>query len=73
MTPERRNSRARETAVAREWLYKHIHCQAMAHTSHMVAAIEELLEAMFSVRSMPRLYKGVSFVSVDSLELAVHV
>jgi hypothetical protein len=33
----------------------------MAHTSHVVAVMDELLEAMFSTRSMPRLYKGVSF------------
>jgi hypothetical protein len=33
----------------------------MAHTSHVVATTEELLEAVYSVRSVPRLYKGVRF------------
>jgi hypothetical protein len=61
MTPEKRNSGARETAVARERICKHTHCKAMAHTSHVVATIEELLEAMFSLQSVLRLYKGVSF------------
>jgi hypothetical protein len=35
----------------------------MAHTSHVVAKIKELLEAVFSVRSVSRLYKGSSFPS----------
>jgi hypothetical protein len=66
MTPERRNSGAREMVIAREWLCKHIHCQTKAHTSHMVTTIEDLLEVVFSVQSMLRLYKGVSCASVDS-------
>jgi hypothetical protein len=40
----------------------------MAHTSHVVATTEEVLKAVFSVWSMPRLYKGVSFASVYSPE-----
>jgi hypothetical protein len=44
------------TTVAREGLCKHIYCEAMAHTGHVVA-----IEAVFSVRSVPMLYKGVSF------------
>jgi hypothetical protein len=43
-------------AVAREWLGKH----ASAATD-MHATIEELLEAVFSMRSMQRLYKESQF------------
>jgi hypothetical protein len=38
-----------EEALARELLCKHAHCQAKVAT-------EELLETVFSARSMPRLY-----------------
>jgi hypothetical protein len=42
-----------ETAIAREWLCKHI--VPMAKKEH--ATMEELLEVVFSVQSVPRLYK----------------
>jgi hypothetical protein len=41
-----------ETAVARQWLSSH---NVMA-TTDMHTTMEELLEAAFSVRSMPMLY-----------------
>jgi hypothetical protein len=37
----------------------------MAHVSLVVARTEEMLEAVFSVRSVPMLYKGVSFASAS--------
>jgi hypothetical protein len=61
MTPERRNSGARETAVARQRVCKHIHCWVMPHTSHKVATIEEQLKAVFSVRSLQGLHKWIRF------------
>jgi hypothetical protein len=71
MTPERRNSGARDPAVHGERICKHIHCYEMAHSSHVVATREELLEVVFSVWSLPRLSKGVSFASAPSQESAV--
>jgi hypothetical protein len=44
-----------ETAVAREWFCKHARCSAMAATD-MHPTTEELLEAVFYVRSMSRIY-----------------
>jgi hypothetical protein len=44
-----------ETAVAREHLCKHSHCLVMA-TTDMHATIEKLLESVFSVQSVSRLY-----------------
>jgi hypothetical protein len=39
----------------------------------MAATIEELLEAVFSVRSVPRLYNEGQLPSEESLETAVRV
>jgi hypothetical protein len=41
-----------ETVVARDRLYKHVYAITSTH-----AAKEELLVAVFSVRSVPRLHK----------------
>jgi hypothetical protein len=53
------------TAVARELLCKHARCQAMAATDTH-AAIEELLEAVFSERSMPRSQDSVALEEAGS-------
>jgi hypothetical protein len=56
-----------ETDVARELLCKHTCCHVMAATvTH--AIIEELLEAVLSVWSMPRLYNEgqLPFIAEES-------
>jgi hypothetical protein len=47
-----RSAEREETSVAREWLGKHIPVATSTH-----ATVKELLEAMFSMQSAPRLYK----------------
>jgi hypothetical protein len=52
MMAERRNSGTKKAAIARRWCGEHI---SIATNKH--ATIEELLEAVFSVRSVPRASK----------------
>jgi hypothetical protein len=50
----------KETAVAREWLCKHVSMATNSHdhsNRYTNTTIEELLEAVFSVRSMPTIYE----------------
>jgi hypothetical protein len=53
MRPDSWSSGARETAAARQRLRKHVFA-----ATYMLTRIEELLEAVFSMRSVPRAYKG---------------
>jgi hypothetical protein len=52
MMPERRNSGARVTVVVTQCLCKHV----LLGNSYAHVTMEELLEAVFSVRSVQRLY-----------------
>jgi hypothetical protein len=54
-----------ETAVARELLCKHARCQVMAATNTH-AKMEELLEAVFSERSVPRGHDSVARLEAGS-------
>jgi hypothetical protein len=62
------SSELEETAVARERLGKHV--PAATNTD---ATIEELLEAVFYVGSVPGLYKKAVCTSPVSLQSAVRV
>jgi hypothetical protein len=56
MNPESYNKGARETLIARQRLSKHINSRANAK-QRKYATMEELSEAMFSIRTAPRLQK----------------
>jgi hypothetical protein len=59
-----------ETAIARKRLCRHFRCWAVA-TTHMHATIKELLEAVFSVRFVPRLYNKRELPLQKSIETAL--
>jgi hypothetical protein len=60
MTDKSRNSRPRKTSTARQRHSKHVSAVMCNH-----AKTEELLEAVFSMRSVPRLYKENQRVRVS--------
>lgn len=54
-----RTAEPKETCIARQWLFEHVSMATTSHdcsNSYMNTTIEELLEAMFSLQSVP-LYK----------------
>jgi hypothetical protein len=65
-----------ETAVVRERLLKHARCRHLKAETDTHATIEEMLEAVFSVRFLPSLYNedqlflpvSPSRVQVETLE-----
>jgi hypothetical protein len=62
-----RLEQSKQTSIARHWLSKrHVTTVTFTYTT-----IEELLEVMFSVWSMPRLYNEAQLPLRDSLELMV--
>jgi hypothetical protein len=60
MRPDSKNTGAREMSIAGQRLCKDATIpKPFLSNSH--GTVEELLEAVFSVRSVPGIYKGVSF------------
>jgi hypothetical protein len=55
-----------EVAIAKQWHGKHVSTAVNQH-----ATIEELLEAVFSMQSVPRLYSEDQWEKLVSRKLAV--